>query len=118
MEPFEDLKQSIEAAGHWRIEIMPLDFSEQRIPRKDLEAVIAKAVVRFRGWDYPYLAREDNQMKMGSFLSGKVDWERHREVWRFYRSGQFLHVVEFSENFPQYRKALEEYARHFLDEAG
>ena len=36
---------------------------------------------------------------MGEFIEGATDWEDHKELWRMYRSAQFLHIFATREDW-------------------
>ena len=55
-----------------------------------------------RGWDYPHVPiRNDEfhcQAPVHDGWEGMVDWDRHRELWRLMRSGQFIHYLALWED--------------------
>lgn len=77
--------------GYWRVEIRPTDFLEDRVasPRL-LQSVIEKARVQLRGWDFPHLSSTWDLPESQSWVGVETDWSTHVEVWRAYRSGQFV----------------------------
>ncbi len=51
----------------------------------------------FRGWDYPYW--DENELKnVGEWVECSIDWNEIKELSRFYRSGQFLHLFAVHED--------------------
>ncbi|MCD6599599.1 MAG: hypothetical protein J7L19_03405 [Dehalococcoidia bacterium] len=89
----EELLDEIKSRGYWRVEIRSTEYQERRLPsRRAIEDSINKATVSLRGWPYPYFST-DKALYDGKALEGKVDWGYHKEYWRLYKSGQWLHYL-------------------------
>ena len=74
----------------------------------DCRDAIAASAVLLRGWDYPHVPiRNDEfhcQAPVQDGWEGIVDWDRHRELWRLTRSGQFIHYLALWEDLaPEFR---------------
>lgn len=63
----------------------PLDLSLQRC-----EELVKENAVRLRGWDFPHYNYK-GAIRDQKYVGGHVDWENHIELWRMYRSGQFVY---------------------------
>ncbi len=63
----------------------PLDISLQRC-----DELIKENAVRLRGWDFPHYDYQ-GLIRDQKYVAGHVDWENHVELWRMYRSGQFVY---------------------------
>lgn len=50
------------------------------------------ATVSLRGWPYPYYPAEKIAYN-GKWLEGQISWSYHKEYWRLYESGQWLHYL-------------------------
>ena len=72
-----------------------------KLPSDCRDAIAASAVL-LRGWDYPHVPiRNDEfhcQAPVQDGWEGMVDWDRHRELWRLTRSGQFIHYLTLWED--------------------
>ncbi len=88
----EQLLEKIRSRGYWRVNIRPTEYQKRRLGGlSDVRAVVESCKVSFRGWDYPFW-EEAELRNEGEFVECTVDWDRHFEYVRFYRSGQFLHL--------------------------
>jgi len=96
----EELLAEIKSRGYWRVEIHSTEYQEKRLPsRRAIQDLINKATVSLRGWPYPYFPTEETTGKTtydGKGLEGQVDWGYHKEYWRLYESGQWLHYLGLS----------------------
>ena len=83
---------------HWRINFRPDQFNKELIPTlgKCLE-IIQKTKLSLRGWDYPHLSRENQREYGNSWISSWSDFMGHNEYWRFFQSGQFIHLYSVRE---------------------
>lgn len=97
----EGLIERIKAAGYTRVVIRPIDAPEELTIAQAREAV-EKASVSLRGWDYPHVARRNDEHggyeTFAEFAQDWCDWHYHREFWRMYKSGQFLHYKALRED--------------------
>lgn len=95
---------------HWRVNFRPSDYKEDLIPSlgKCFE-IIEKNKLSLRGWDYPHLGRRDTERGQGNnWVASWSDFMGHYEYWRFYQSGQFLHLFSVREATEiEWRKKLE-----------
>jgi hypothetical protein len=83
---------------HWRINFRPGEFEKELIPNlgKCLE-IIQRTKLSLRGWDYPHLSREDKREYGNNWISSWSDFMGHNEYWRFFQSGQFIHLFSVRE---------------------
>jgi hypothetical protein len=86
--------------GHYRVLITPKEYERERIASLgDLWKCIEETRVRLRGWDYPHLGpRSDERGQGQNYVESWCSWTRHLEYWRFFQSGQFVHLFSFREN--------------------
>lgn len=95
----EDLTSRIKSRGYWRVVVRPTRFDEDRVATlAELEESARSCVVQIRGWDYPHWPRLGTR-RMGEFIEGSVDWEDHKELWRLYRTAQFVHLFSMREDW-------------------
>ncbi len=79
---------------HWRVNFRPDVYKEDFIPSlKQCFEIVEKNKLSLRGWDYPHLSNRQNERAVGNnWVASWSDFWGHREYWRFYQSGQFLHL--------------------------
>ncbi len=91
----------IKETGYTRVVIRPLDKPEALTVASARE-ITQKCSVSLRGWDYPHIpSRNDSHGgydTSADFAQGWCDWYHHREFWRMYKSGQFLHYKALRED--------------------
>lgn len=88
----------IHQAGYWRVILRPADFQDDRIPSlSECWRRVEESRVSQRGWDYPYVDRDDSRAGDGWVQCG-VAFGNLIEIWRFYQSGQFVHNFAVSED--------------------
>ncbi len=94
---------------HWRVHFRPTEYKEDLIPslNKCFE-IIERTKVSLRGWDYPHLGnRETNRERGNNWISSWSDFLGNYEYWRFYQSGQFLHLFSVREaTEPEFKEKL------------
>lgn len=66
--------------------IRPVPFEAERVEFIDLEPSVARAVVRARGWPYPFVSRPRNGENWVAESSDVI----HVETWAAFESGQFF----------------------------
>lgn len=99
---------SIRGVGHWRVRLVP-ESAERRFKLpSDCRDAVERSAVHLRGWDYPHAAIKNDeshcQAPVKDGWEGMVDWDRHRELWRLMRSGQFIHYLALWEDIaPEFR---------------
>lgn len=102
----EERINKIKSKGYWRVLIRPTTFETRRIPTfSGARQIIDSSKVSLRGWDYPYW--QDSEAKnVGEYVECSVDWSQYIEYWRFYRSGQFMHLFAVHEDHIDVEKSL------------
>ncbi|MEW6674212.1 MAG: hypothetical protein AB1427_21165 [Thermodesulfobacteriota bacterium] len=94
-----DLPTPVLKYPHWRVNFRPHDYRENLIPSlSKCYEIIEKTKLSLRGWDYPHLSRRDTERSQGNnWVSSWSNFMGHYEYWRFYQSGQFLHLFSVRE---------------------
>lgn len=114
----ESLPVSVVDLPHWRVNFRPLKYDAERIssPSACLD-LIERTKVRLRGWDYPHLSNRTNQReRRQNWVASWSDFLGHVEYWRFYQSGQFLHLFAIREmTETAWRSRLEAATRSHLE---
>lgn len=94
----EELINKIKSKGYWRVEIRPTVFDRFRIPTfSKVQELVQSCTVHWRGWDYPHWNTGTVQ-NMSDWVESSEDWGHHIEYWRFYRSGQLVHLFAAHED--------------------
>ena len=111
-----DLPVPVKEHPHWRVNFRPSSYDEELLPSLGACLKVIEATkVRLRGWDYPHLSRRTEQRGQGSnFVASWSDFG-HLEYWRFYQSGQFLHLFSVREAWNEaWKEQLRNTARGHL----
>ena len=111
--PSQEVEGQVKTQGHYRVEIRPASYDAARVgDLYECEDIIRSTKVSLRGWDYPHLSNHREHKQFGpTGLTAWSDWEDHLEVWKFFRSGQFVHVFAFWENRESYQEELRRHSR-------
>jgi len=89
-----EVTEKIRSKGHWDVAIRPQPFAEKRVDYGELDDILARAAVRFRGWPVPFIDHGEDLLRGDDWIGQDVDAEvvSHCEAWRFFTSGQFNHL--------------------------
>jgi hypothetical protein len=94
----QDLLVAVKDSPHWRVTIRPLAFDANRIPKlPDCWNIIEPCAVSLRGWDFPHVDRKA-RANGSDWIASWCAFMDVREYWRFFQSGQFLHLSSFRED--------------------
>ncbi|MGA2332604.1 MAG: hypothetical protein ABSG75_12670 [Syntrophales bacterium] len=98
----EETLNKIKSRGYWRINFRPLVIG-QKLELPQCKNVVERNAVNFRGWDYPHFPQrrgDDTDLVAGNeYYEGWIDWGAHKEIWRMYQSGQFIHYKAVEEDW-------------------
>ncbi len=91
--------QKIHTSGYWRVNIRPIEFTQNVISSlTEAHEIIDKCGVLLRGWDYPHFTQA-KIINGDDWIESSVDFEGHKEYWRLYLSGQFIHHFACREDY-------------------
>lgn len=97
----------IRSTGYTRVVIRPNEIPET-LTVMEANELVEKSSVSLRGWDYPHITtRNDDhggKETFADFVQHWCNWNNHREFWRMYKSGQFLHYKSLREDLNQGEK--------------
>ena len=85
------LLERIRLDPYFSVRIIPGTRDEEMSLAEARKLVVANAV-SLRGWDFPFV-NQKSVFNAGKYVGCTTDWERHRELWRMYRSGQFIYLA-------------------------
>lgn len=103
-EDFQSTLKIIKSRGYWKVHLYPntIDFLPIEPINKGKE-IIKNTSIHLRGWDYPHFPKQSfenqNIYVSGDKIEAWVDYDSHKEVWRLYNSGQFIHVFSLGEDW-------------------
>lgn len=86
------LAEQIRMRGHWHVVLRPVSYEEALLPYGDLWSIMQSTSVQLRGWDVPHINTRQPPSYNNNWIETATDWDYHRETWRFYQSGQFVHL--------------------------
>lgn len=93
----EEILKKIKSRGFWRINIRPSTYNLFFSKSSECLTFVRKNIVDFTGWDYPHFAEVQSEIQAvenySDFGMGWSDAGPHKEYWRLYRSGQFIHYM-------------------------
>jgi hypothetical protein len=84
----EAILKQVKAKPYYSVRFLPaspMDLSFERT----VELVQSNAV-RLRGWDFPHYD-PNTVVRDQRYIGVQVDWASHVEMWRMFRSGQFVY---------------------------
>lgn len=87
-----EMVKEIRERGHWDVVVRPTAFPEEPLRRDELFSFVERSRVSLRGWDFPHIDLNDTPIVEVDWVGQLSDWEHHREIWRQYRSGQFVWI--------------------------
>lgn len=88
--------------GFWEVVLEPLPTNQDRFSVANLAAVIQRAAVSLRGWNYPHISRGVHATGDAGIQS-YTDSVYGREAWIFHSSGLFVHRMALREDLePQW----------------
>jgi hypothetical protein len=95
--------EKIKSRGYWRINFQPLVFKDKIESVSKCFEIISKNAVYLRGWKYPHIPNRSDEDTGTEYCDGYfqawVDWGNHKEFWRMYQSGQYLHYLALREDW-------------------
>ena len=89
------LLDKIRSRGYWQVTVRPTTFTATRISNySSLYDLLRNAQVHLPGygWPFPYMEMQEKTERKQDYISQKVEFLSTLEAWRFYQSGQFVHV--------------------------
>ena len=99
----DSVLDKLRTRGYWRIELRPTKFKEDQYSVSECKKLIDTNQVRLRGWYFPhYSTRHGDFFNAQNHVVGYVDWREHCEVFKMFRSGQFVYYLDFWEDWIDY----------------
>ena len=100
----KQLSDLIISRGYWEIEITPHQYKSDRIQPNEILHLVEKSQVHKWGRYYPRIAHKNDwtgETFNGNNYSESLvdDGSQHKEIWRMYQSGQFIHYLALREDW-------------------
>jgi hypothetical protein len=81
----------VKTRGYWVVRIIPEEYPEKTpFTLQVLEAAVKNSSVAIRGWDFPHIDTHKSPIRAPNHIEQPFDWQHYLELWRAYRSGQFV----------------------------
>jgi hypothetical protein len=88
-----DVLKKIGQRGFWDIRVRPETYDPNpNFPLADLLKAVSDSMVSLRGWSFPRYNQQKDVERRTEYVGQATDWSRHVEIWRAYKSKQFVLV--------------------------
>lgn len=103
----------IKEKGYWKITFRPTVYKADALSLKEANEIVESCQVRLRGWYYPHIQHADTGYggvsRGADYCLGWFDDDDSvKEVWRMYKSGQFVHYKALWEDRQEHPRTPEE----------
>jgi len=100
----KELLDLIKSKGYWEIEISPHTFKADRLELDEIIQLVKKSQVHKWGRYYPLISQSGDwvgeSFKGNNYCESITDdGYQHKEIWRMYQSGQFIHYLALREDW-------------------
>jgi hypothetical protein len=100
---YKNTKEIVKSRGYWKVVIEPTKGISNFFDHiRDARKVVESNRIQLRGWDYPHVqtnAENGNIRTLADNVNSFVNWSHFKEVWAYFNSGQFLHLLGFREDW-------------------
>lgn len=93
--------EKIKTRGHWLINVRPTVYNAALLPHQDLQPILRRSVVSLRGWEFPYIDYSVAIRNLLASIEQESEWSSYLEAWSFHRSGQFIDLCGFPEDWEE-----------------
>jgi len=108
---FDSVIKKIKTRGYCKVELYPNHTRDIIDSSANCRELVKNASVGLRGWNCPHIPSHEDEKQSIYTLSDRaeayIDWDMHKEVWRYYKNGHFVFV------FGQYLDWTDEYSNIF-----
>ena len=85
------IADTIKQRGHWRVRLFPTTYQSRIDNLLQLQKIVEGAQVSLRGSHFPHIDHQNDSIQVRSdYVEHCVDWGQLKELWRLYRSMQFV----------------------------
>jgi hypothetical protein len=116
----EEVLAFLDDAPRRRVIIRPAEYEEERLALRHLRGIVERTRVQLRGWDFPHLSHRGEESGRGDeWIASWSSFLGHREYWRMYQSGQFVHRESIRETVEEeWGRRLRQKASWFTQNEG
>ena len=87
--------QKINNLGHIKFVFEPNIYKKDLIEKKDLQNILEKTKISLRGWSFPHIPPYNTENDRAPYFTSNgieffIDSNMYKEIFRFYKSGQFV----------------------------
>lgn len=87
--------EKINSLGHIKVIFEPNIYKENLVEKKDLQNILEKSQISLRGWNFPHIPPYDIDdakapYSIGNGIEFFIDSNKYKEIFKFYKSGQFV----------------------------
>lgn len=96
-----DVITKIKTHGYWSVTFRPSVYRERLTTVAECRELVERSVVYLRGWEYPAKllgAPNVHRPTTDKYAGLENDWQNHIELWRMYKSAQFVHLLALRED--------------------
>jgi hypothetical protein len=105
-----EAKKIIQERGYFEFIFEPAIYNEKLLCKEDsncgakVKSILDRTQVQLRGWYYPHInkaskSHQDAPYVVDNGVEQWIIWEMHREVWKMFFSGQFVHRFALIEDW-------------------
>ena len=106
--------EKIKSRGYWKVVIRPNQFRKELIGDiSQCLKIVEECRVKLRGWDYPHIGNKSPPYSGEDYVESVTDWDLHKEFWRMYQSGQFLHLFGVHEDWFDEEESLFGHSKYY-----
>jgi len=88
-----DVLAQIKTRGYRTIRIRPDRYEPNpELQLAKLDDAVRASAVSLRGWDFPHYDHKTAPIRKSEYVEQTLDWAHYVELWRAYRSKQFISV--------------------------
>ncbi|NCO40338.1 MAG: hypothetical protein COZ06_24395 [Armatimonadetes bacterium CG_4_10_14_3_um_filter_66_18] len=94
--------EKIRSRGWWTVRIRPLNYqNDTPAALADLEEAVRTSAVELRGWPFPHYdcGPRSIRTRTADYIGQELDWKHYVEMWRAYKSGQFISLSALWEDW-------------------
>jgi hypothetical protein len=98
-----EIKEVIKKNGYWHFLFYPRKPVKDKFENKTaIKELVTRNCVKLRGYSFPFVPGTKTEYQDiyngNNYVESYSDYGRHKEVWRYYQSGQFIRYLSLWED--------------------